>query len=280
MHQLRPTSLSISHFAWILFPCISRRNKPQISKPFNLLPELIIVVLLHLQQDLQEDLQCLVHAGSREPGFEEHMRATIANARYTLYSAALVSKAWYQACTPILYAHPILVTPRQLELFRNLVAETPALGSSVKVLSIMIVKGRPRREDQDDALVLRERQVHEDVSLLLQSLSALSSLTLQIPVNYTEKCTWDVPQEQTTLSSLQSLNLVRSLLVGATDLQASHSFVNLQILCLNSVVVGRLFQFPALPSLHTLQILKSSVESFSPDTSHFVPTNFPASTLR
>ncbi|KAJ3487240.1 hypothetical protein NLI96_g3670 [Meripilus lineatus] len=283
VRKLLPTTTSNSRHVEV----VPRQTEPRVPT------ELVVEILSHVHANLRKAVESQVYLRDKkdfyDEGFalEERMKKAIGDSRRPLYNAALVARTWRQICTPLLYAYPTIVTPRQLELFRKRITKYPELARLVKAPSIMIARGSQEflpKEKRSAAyavfsfMVARERQAFKETSLVLRACPAFSTLSLQLPnEEIAQYYGWEFMGGGASTEGLLRLNIVRSSLLLTDD--ATRSFTSLRVLSLNASFMDYLFRFPYLPNLHTLHILNSSVLMKHPDdpnVNYFPQPKFPS----
>ncbi|KAJ3487242.1 hypothetical protein NLI96_g3673 [Meripilus lineatus] len=255
--------------------------------------ELVVEILTHVHANLRKAVGSQVYLSWHEDfyydGFalEERMKKVIGEARRPLCNAALVARSWRRICTHLLYAYPVIVTPRQLELFRTQITKYPELARLVKAPCILITRGSEEflpKEKQSSAyayytfMAARERQAFEETSLALRACPAFTTLSLQLPNEEIKQYYgWDFMGGGASTEGLLRLNIVRSNPRMTSNV--SSSFSSLRVLSLAASSIGHLFRYPCLPNLHTLHILNSSVltmDRCDPNVNYSPQPKFPS----
>lgn len=125
-------------------PNLSLGGSPRTYTPLP--PELILQILSLYVNELhiaRRKLLYPINGGSTWQSDVEQMSKELANVnetRFHLCRVACLSRSWSSICTPLLYSHAILATPRQLRLFKRTVSHSPSLATIVKTVLVLPVR--------------------------------------------------------------------------------------------------------------------------------------------
>lgn len=231
--------------------------------------ELIIQVLGHLVPSVHTAAYSLPLDCSN---FTESLASSAAreverSQRY-LHWASQVCRNWHAVASELLYATPFLTTTRRMELFMRTLTEVPSLTRFVQdVYAPLSNKGRAT--DLFGWLWGRRstRTQRDELISLLGRCPVIEALTLRHSVK--KSLASITPIDDIVLSSHINESLKRLTIHGSSFEARWHpqfcimpvlnnlTLPNLEVLCLRGIYILPTFQLPALPALHTLQLVEN-----------------------
>lgn len=240
------------------------------------------MILAFLEADLQEAQASIVHDRSifrnegegrpyittEESNDFRRRYAVILDARRPIRSLALVSRSWYQASTPFLYARPFLFGIDQLQSLRKTVCDRHKEIADFVKHPVMIFRRMNKTEyDFRPLPMVAERPIMTFKSVLSIQCACknLSSLTIEIPSQRKDgrplQNGAELFLEGAEGASIKNVRIIGCLCIVNPGVPAR--FDRLGTLCLNSVQLA--FPGPwrtSIPILRTSYFLGFAYDSY------------------
>ncbi|KAF7793731.1 hypothetical protein EIP86_004847 [Pleurotus ostreatoroseus] len=183
-----------------------------------------------------------------------------------LHWASQVCRSWHDVASELLYASPFLTTTRRMELFIRTVSEVPDLTRFIKDVYAPLTHhgkvcnlfgwlwGRRSAKAQ-----------REELASLLARCPSIEALTVRHSVK--KSLASITPVDDVVCTSEINDKLKRLTVHGSSFearwhpqfsiMPALSALPNLEVLCLRGIYILPTFQLPALPNLHTLQLVEN-----------------------
>ncbi|GJE89815.1 hypothetical protein PsYK624_059230 [Phanerochaete sordida] len=190
---------------------------------------------------------------------------TLARHQTYLAWASRTCRGWYSAGTEVLYASPLLLTTRKMELFERTLSNEPSLSRFVKAIYAPIHTGTATSELLAWVFGRRTPAVQKaELSTMLQHCPAVRTLTIRHTVRkgaVSSLPVQDVLRAADVAARLEALTLHGSTFEARWNPQfcvltafADTLLPALRVLCLRGLYVLPSLRLPPLPRLHTLRL--------------------------